>query len=132
MAQSSNPHGAHAIVFGASGLIGWGTVEQLLNNYPAQGTFSKVTAVVNRPISITDTYWPQPTPSRPELSLVSGINLTAGGIGDFAKLLKIKVPDIGTVTHAFYWGMIFPFLVDLRSPHVDKNSFDSTSLQARQ
>lgn len=54
MARSKIPPGAHALVFGASGLAGWGVVDQLLENYPAEGTFSKVTALVNRPFSVAE------------------------------------------------------------------------------
>lgn len=67
--------GSHALVFGASGLVGWGVVDQLLSNYPAQGTFSKVTALVNRPLDIKDSFWPEESPARPKLELVSGFTL---------------------------------------------------------
>ena len=97
--------GAHALVFGASGLAGWGVVDQLLENYPTKGTFSKVTALVNRPLSIADSCWPIASPSRPELDLVSNVNLTEGTVGEFTASLKRKVQDIGNVTHAFYFGV---------------------------
>ncbi|KAJ7124438.1 hypothetical protein C8R44DRAFT_703904 [Mycena epipterygia] len=92
---------AHALVFGASGLAGWGVVEQLLENYPAEGTFSKVTAVVNRPITIADSLWP--TPASPTLDLVTNINLTEGTVEEFTALLKEKVKDISAVTHVYYF-----------------------------
>lgn len=99
------PSGAHALVFGASGLAGWAVVDQLLENYPAEGTFSKVTALVNRPLSVAESYWPSPSPSRPKLELVCNVNLAEGRVEEFTALLKEKVEDIGNVTHAFYFGM---------------------------
>lgn len=104
MAQSTSTTGAHALVFGASGLAGWGVVDQLLSNYPAQGTFSRVTALVNRPFSVADSYWPTASPSRPELQLVSHVNLLKGSVEALTDFLKREVGDIGSVTHAFYFG----------------------------
>lgn len=95
---------AYAIVFGASGLAGWAIVDQILKNYPKEGTFSKVTALVNRPLEISETFWPDSSPTRPDLNLVSGINLAHGSIESFTALLKERVSDISTVTHAFYFG----------------------------
>ncbi|KAJ7166092.1 hypothetical protein C8R46DRAFT_1097055 [Mycena filopes] len=97
----TSPPFAHALVFGASGLAGWGVVEQLLENYPAKGTFAKVTAVVNRPISVADSLWP--TPASPTLDLVTEINLAEGSVEDFTALLKDRVKDIDTVTHVYYF-----------------------------
>ena len=104
MAQSTSKNGAHALVFGASGLAGWGVVDQLLSSYPAQGTFSHVTALVNRPFSVADSYWPDPSPSRPKLQLVPHVDLLKGSVEDFTAFLKREVPDVGTVTHAYYFG----------------------------
>jgi uncharacterized protein YbjT (DUF2867 family) len=92
----------HALVFGASGLAGWGVVEQLLENYPTKGTFSKVTAVVNRPLSVVDSLWP--IPDSPTLDLVTGINLAEGSIETFTALLRENIKDISTVTHVYYFG----------------------------
>jgi len=94
MARSKIPPGAHELVFGASGLAGWGVVDQLLENYPAEGTFSKVTALVNRPFSVAESYWPSPSPSRPKLELVSNVNLAEGTVEEFTALLKEKVENI--------------------------------------
>lgn len=91
----------HAIVFGASGLAGWGVVEQLLANYPSPGTFAKVTALVNRPFSVADSYWP--TPVEPKLELISGANLAAGSAADFTLWMRENVPEVGSVTHAFFF-----------------------------
>lgn len=98
---------AHALVFGASGFAGWGVVDQLLESYPDHGTFSRVTALVNRPLDFVDSGWPSPSSSGPELDLVSGIDLTHGTVEEFTALLKERVEGIATVTHVFYFGDIF-------------------------
>ncbi|KAL8782221.1 MAG: hypothetical protein Q9213_005587 [Squamulea squamosa] len=95
--------GKHALVFGASGLIGWGIVDQLLSNYPAQGTFAKVTALVNRPLDVQHSFWPLESPERPELHLVSGINLAEGTVESVTNLLRTNVEAIEEVTHVFYF-----------------------------
>ena len=105
MTPSPPAPGAHALVFGASGLAGWGVVDQLLCNYPTPGTFSQVTALVNRPFSVADSYWPKPSPSRPKLQLVSHVNLLKGSVDDFTAFLKREVWDVENVTHAFYFGL---------------------------
>ncbi|CAO1602992.1 MAG: hypothetical protein LQ349_005949 [Xanthoria aureola] len=104
--------GKHALVFGASGLIGWAIIDQLLSNYPSPGTFAKVTALVNRPLDIQDSFWPleanrplnvQGSPEQPELQLVSGINLANGTVQSVTELLQTKVKGIEHVTHVFYF-----------------------------
>lgn len=97
MPSSSN---LHALVFGASGVAGWAVVDQLLSNYPSKGTFSKVTALVNRPLEFSNSYWPQ---GGPELQLVSGINL----MDDTAVAsIQDKVQGMEDVTHVFYFGKL--------------------------
>lgn len=91
----------HAIVFGATGLIGWAAVNQILSNYPAAGTFASVTAVSNRPIDADRTFWPKESDPKPNLQLVSGIDLKNGSL---EAQLKEKVPGIDRVTHVFYFG----------------------------
>lgn len=104
MSRERSTAAAHALVFGASGLAGWAIVDQILKNYPKQGTFSKVTALVNRPLSIADSFWPDSSsPGCPELDLVCNINLAEGSVESFTELLKENVLDIGSVTHAFYF-----------------------------
>ena len=46
----------HALVFGGTGLIGWGVVNELLSAYPEHGVFDRVTTVTNRPLKLEDTY----------------------------------------------------------------------------
>ena len=108
MPQSENTSDAHALVVGASGVAGWAVVDQILEHYPKQGTFSAVTALVNRPLTIADSGWPEPSPSRPQLDLVSGIDLTTGTADEFSAVLKEKVKDVSRVTHVFYFGR-FPW-----------------------
>ncbi|RBR23695.1 uncharacterized protein FIESC28_03491 [Fusarium coffeatum] len=96
MSDSQN----HAIVFGATGLIGWAAVNQILSNYPAAGTFASVTAVSNRPVDADRTFWPKESDPKPNLQLVSGIDLKSGGLEAH---LKEKVAGIDRVTHVFYF-----------------------------
>lgn len=71
------PTDRHALVFGASGLAGWGLVNQLLSNYPALESFARVTALVNRPLSVDRSCWP--ISERPHFQLVSGVDLSKEG-----------------------------------------------------
>lgn len=95
----------HAIVYGASGLIGWALVDQLLHQYPSVGTFSKVTAITNRPIDASKSHWPTPDSNRPELQLVSGIDLRHADGNTLAASLKQIARDIESVTHVYYLGL---------------------------
>ena len=97
--------GNHALVIGASGLIGWAVVDQLLKGYPAPGTFRKVTAAVNRPLDVNGSYWLADNPDTAELSLASGVDLSKED-DEFAKLLRDKVHDIETISHIYYFGML--------------------------
>ena len=101
MDKSSN----HAIVYGASGLIGWALVDQLLSAYPQAGSFSKVTAVTNRPLNASESHWPEPDDShQPDLQLVSNIDLRRRDGGSLANSLKHVVNDVKNVTHVYYLG----------------------------
>ncbi|KAL9000514.1 MAG: hypothetical protein Q9169_000807 [Polycauliona sp. 2 TL-2023] len=104
----------HALVFGASGLIGWGIVDQLLSNCPSPGTFAQVTALVNRPLELQDFFWPLPaghplnvqdSPEQPELQLVSGINLADRTVDGVTELLQAKVKGSQYITHVYHFGM---------------------------
>ncbi|KAK8128949.1 hypothetical protein PG984_010057 [Apiospora sp. TS-2023a] len=92
----------HAIVFGASGLIGWAMVDQLLAPYPAPGTFSSVAAVANRPIDLAEAHWPEPGGNRPDLRLVSGVDLR-GDANSLADTLRQQVPSMDKITHIYYF-----------------------------
>lgn len=102
--KMTQSHG-HAIVYGASGLIGWALVDQLLSSYPSVDTFSEVTAVTNRPINPSKCHWPKPGFDRPELQLVSGIDLRHADGVTLAESLKQAVKGIERVTHVYYLGL---------------------------
>ncbi|PHH70217.1 hypothetical protein CDD83_5497 [Cordyceps sp. RAO-2017] len=93
----------HAIVFGAAGLLGWSVLDQLLAAHPGPGSFSRVTAVVHRPASEADLCLPPPSPQRPALRIVAGIDLQQGTAHDLARQLEDSVPDAGRITHVFYF-----------------------------
>lgn len=95
----------HALIIGASGLIGWSVVNQLLRSYPTEGTFSKVTALVNRPLDLGKCFWPKAAPPAPELDLVSGIDLLCTD-EEFEATLKEKVADAASITHVYYFGKL--------------------------
>ncbi|KAK1569621.1 uncharacterized protein LY79DRAFT_571597 [Colletotrichum navitas] len=92
----------HAIVFGAAGLLGWATVEQLLSNYPTEGSFDQVTAVINRPLPESEFFWPRDAPNRPSLQIVSAVNLN-GTTEDLRRQLEGNVKGIEHVSHVFYF-----------------------------
>ena len=96
--------GHHALVFGASGILGWAIVNEILNNYPEKGVYSKVTALTKRPLTLEDALWPKPDGQKPELNIVSGIDLTKGTVEEVRDVLQDQVPDIGTVTQVHYFG----------------------------
>jgi nucleoside-diphosphate-sugar epimerase len=95
----------HALVIGASGIIGWSVVNQLLQPYPSPSPFHKVTALVNRPLKLVDSFWPSSAPDRPKLVLASGVNLLCED-AEFEKLLKEKVDDVTSISHVFYFGKL--------------------------
>jgi hypothetical protein len=126
MATSSSS-GHHALVIGASGLIGWSVVNQLLQPNPAPSPFDKVTALVNRPLDFGDSLWPRSRPDIPELALVSGVNLMCKD-DEFGNLLKEKVHDVASISHVFYFGMS----TTARSPMVNIILTRHHSVQRRQ
>ena len=97
----------HALVIGASGLIGWSVVNQLLQCYPAEGTFSRVTALVNRPLELEKSFWPKATESTPELELIAGIDLLCAD-EQLEATLKEKIASVGSITHVYYFGTSKP------------------------
>ncbi|KAM0298070.1 hypothetical protein ACHAPM_008766 [Fusarium culmorum] len=90
----------HAVVFGATGLIGWAAVNQLLSSYPAPNTFASVTAVSNRSLDAQRTFWPKESSERPKVQLVSGVDLKSG---ELKEQLKDNVAGIEKTTHVFYF-----------------------------
>ena len=93
----------HALVIGASGLIGWSVVNQLLQCYPTEGTFTRVTALVNRPLDLENCFWPKKSNSTPELDLIPGINLLSTD-EELEATLKERVANVASITHVYYFG----------------------------
>ena len=92
--------GKRAIVFGASGVTGWSFVNEILNDYPAKGTWTCVVAMTNRPLKQEVSYWP----SDPRLQIVSGVDLL-GSQDQIEHALKKNVKDVEKITHAYYLGL---------------------------
>ncbi|KAJ5595697.1 hypothetical protein N7450_002155 [Penicillium hetheringtonii] len=92
----------HAIVYGASSVVGWSIVDQILKRYPENSTFSKVTAITNRPLDLSNSYWPTPDTHRPKLQLVSGFDLRDEEGPALAASLKEKVNDVEGITTIYY------------------------------
>ncbi|KAL4926337.1 SDR family oxidoreductase [Aspergillus undulatus] len=94
--------GGHALVYGASGIIGWATVNALLNNYPTADAFDRVTALTNRPLSVEDSQWP----ASEKLTVVSGIDLLKGDQEALDRTVKERVPGAQTVSHVYFCAYI--------------------------
>nr|OQO29476.1 hypothetical protein B0A51_02783 [Rachicladosporium sp. CCFEE 5018] len=93
----------HALIYGATGIQGWAIVNELLKGYPSPDSFSKVTALVNRPPS-ENMLWPKSD----KLQVISGIDLQIkDGQEALEKQMREKVPGIETVTHVFFFAYIF-------------------------
>ncbi|KAL4890669.1 hypothetical protein BDV59DRAFT_209611 [Aspergillus ambiguus] len=91
----------HALIFGASGITGWAIVNAILHDYPSSDSFSKVTALTNRPLSAEQAQWPTSN----KLQLASGIDLQS----DPATLeseLRRHVKDIETVSVVYFFAYI--------------------------
>ncbi|KAL5442454.1 hypothetical protein PMIN06_008999 [Paraphaeosphaeria minitans] len=92
--------GNHALVYGASGISGWAIVNSILNGYPSNDAFTKVSALVNRPLTREMALWPDD----PRLQIVSGIDLLKGSQEELEKTLKEKVPDVDSVTQVYFYS----------------------------
>ncbi|PVI05890.1 hypothetical protein DM02DRAFT_724671 [Periconia macrospinosa] len=92
--------GNHALIYGASGISGWAIVNAILNGYPSKDTFTKVSALVNRPLTREMALWPDD----PRLQIVSGIDLLKGSQEELEKTIKEKVPDVDTVTQVYFYS----------------------------
>lgn len=93
---------AHALIFGASGISGWALTKEALS-YPTVTTFSHVTALANRPLTIEGAR----LPNDERLQLASGVDLT-GSVQDVVKALKDKVKHVDSVSHVFFMAYIDP------------------------
>ncbi|CAI6258743.1 unnamed protein product [Periconia digitata] len=92
--------GNHALVYGASGITGWAIVNAILNGYPSKDAFTKVSALVNRPLTREMAMWPDD----PRLQIVSGIDLLKGSQEELENTIKEKVPDVDTVTQVYFYS----------------------------
>jgi hypothetical protein len=95
MSASDTIH--RALVFGASGITGWGIAKQALN-YPTPTTFDKVIGLTNRPLSKEQAL----LPTDDRLVLYSGIDLSAGV--DAVRASLGQVDGIAGVTHVYFGG----------------------------
>ncbi|KAE8853632.1 hypothetical protein PTNB73_02045 [Pyrenophora teres f. teres] len=87
--------GNHALIYGASGISGWAIVNSILNGYPSNDAFSRVTAMVNRPLTREMALWPDDS----RLQIVSGVDLVKGTQEELEKQIKEKVKDVETDSH---------------------------------
>lgn len=95
------PTMAHALVFGASGISGWALLNQL-RSYPTPSTFSKITGLSNRPLSLSQAQLPE---DDTRYQLISGIDLTKS-VNEVVALLQEKVAGVQGVTHVFFTAYI--------------------------
>ena len=91
--------GNHALIYGASGISGWAIVNAILNGFPSKDAFSKVTAMVNRPLTREMALWPDD----PRLQIVSGVDLVKGSQEELEKQIKQKVKDVETVSQVYFY-----------------------------
>jgi hypothetical protein len=80
--------------------IGWSFVNEILSDYPAKGIWKRVHALSNRPITLSQTLWPED----PRLNMVPGIDLLAHSQESLEKELVEKIPDVAEVTHVYYFA----------------------------
>ena len=98
------PEGKVALVLGASGVTGWAAINEILNDYPKKGVWSRVHALANRPLTAEEAMWPRDD----RVVITSGLDLLAGTQEDVQKKL-LEVPGLADVTHVFYFGMLAIF-----------------------
>ncbi|KAH7398683.1 hypothetical protein DE146DRAFT_694267 [Phaeosphaeria sp. MPI-PUGE-AT-0046c] len=92
--------GNHALIYGASGISGWAIVNQILNGYPTKDAFSRVTAMVNRPLTREMALWPDD----PRLQIVSGVDLVKGTQEELEQQIKEKVKDVENVSQVYFYS----------------------------
>jgi hypothetical protein len=89
-----------ALVFGATGVSGWGLCKQLAE-YRTPGTFGKIILLSLQPTSIQEAY----LPTDEKITLHNGIDLNKP-LDNITQDLA-QVPGITEVTHVFYNGLCF-------------------------
>ncbi|KAH8172301.1 sirq protein [Sarocladium implicatum] len=98
-----------ALVFGASGIIGWGVTDVLLSGFPGKPRFSDVTIAVNRHVQPSDLMFSN-NPGGPQLHVASGVDLRNKTAESLAAQLRERVPGIEDITHVFYF--VFSAIMD--------------------
>ena len=93
----SSPKGLGALVFGVSGITGWGLARTALS-YPTPETFGQVIGLTNRPLSKEDANFPVDA----RLRLCSGVDLLQG-VDEIVKALK-RIDTIEKTTHVYFSG----------------------------
>ena len=91
-----------ALIFGASGISGWAIVNAILNEYPDDTTFSKVTALTNRPLPPEVAQWPQSD----KLEVVSGLDLLTGDQAALDSTMKARIADVDKITHVYFFAYV--------------------------
>lgn len=89
--------GLRALVFGVSGITGWGLANTALS-YPTSQTFDQVIGLANRPLSKEE----GKLPDDPRLKLYSGVNLSQS-VEDIVSALK-GIEGIQKTTHVYFSG----------------------------
>lgn len=119
--------GNHALIYGASGISGWAIVNSILNGYPSKDAFTKVSALVNRPLTREMALWPDD----PRLQIVSGIDLLKGSQEELEKTLKEKVPDVNSVTQVYFYCKYAAFQRDRTHTYQRTNKLTTTTRNVR-
>ncbi|RAL12647.1 SDR family oxidoreductase [Aspergillus homomorphus CBS 101889] len=100
----NNTQENHALVFGASGIVGWAFVNELLSDYPSPNSFSKVTAFTNRRLTPEQqAQWP----ASDKLHLVSGLDLINNDQPAVESALQSQVSSLGVVTTVYFCAYLF-------------------------
>lgn len=120
MGSAETTRGRHALIYGASGITGWAIVNQLLSDYPEADTFSKVTALTNRPLSLEAAQWPKSE----KLEVVSGLDILKGSQNDLEVSMKERIADSHDVTHIYF----FAYIMD---PNPEEESLINVNLLRR-
>lgn len=95
----STPKGLRALVFGVSGITGWGLANAALS-YPTPDTFDQVIGLANRPLSKEDANLPDDA----RLKLYSGVNLSQS-VEEIVKALK-GIKAMEKTTHVYFSGEV--------------------------
>src|ERR1700760_5197386 len=90
----------HALIFGASGITGWAIANLLLSSdFPEAQSFSRVTALTNRPLKLEETLWP----ANDKLQMGT-VNLMHDDGQDGVEKELGKLEGIEGVTHVYFFG----------------------------